>query len=159
MAGENLFMLYAFLMGIFITFVYDLLRIVRRVVAHNGFWVAVEDLIFWMFCGIAVFLLMYHMSNGTLRWFAVLGALAGMFLYHRTVSRFLVKYVSALGNKIKQLLCRMVRLLLTPVKAILRCAGGFTGSATRKAAGDFKRFRAFMKKRLTIMIKMLKMLM
>ena len=36
MAEETLFMLYALLMGIFITFVYDLLRILRRQLACEG---------------------------------------------------------------------------------------------------------------------------
>ena len=37
MASEKEFLLHALLMGIFITFVYDLLRIFRRVVPHKAF--------------------------------------------------------------------------------------------------------------------------
>ena len=153
-ADENLFMLYAFLMGIFITFVYDLFRIFRRVVAHNGFFVALEDLGFWGFCGAAVFLWMYHMSDGTLRWFAVLGALVGMFLYHKTLSRFLVKYVSLLGNWIKRWIGRILRFLLKPAVA----AGRATKKATGKAAGGGKRFLVSVKKRLTVFVKMVRMI-
>ena len=80
MAGENEFLLHALLMGIFITFIYDLLRIFRRVIPHNGFFVSMEDLAFWIYCGGEVFLMMYHEGNGSLRWFAVLGALSGMVL-------------------------------------------------------------------------------
>lgn len=92
--SENLFLLYSLGMGIFITFVYDLLRIGRRVIPHNGFFVSAEDFLFWIFCAISVFYLMHTQSNGTLRWFAILGALAGMLLYRKTVSRFFVKWVS-----------------------------------------------------------------
>ena len=91
MAAENEFMLYALLMGIFITFIYDILRIFRRVIPHNGFFVSLEDLFFWIYCAMEVFLLMYHESNGTLRWFAVLGAVAGMFAYKKLISPFFVK--------------------------------------------------------------------
>ncbi|MDE6168338.1 MAG: spore cortex biosynthesis protein YabQ, partial [Acetatifactor sp.] len=48
MASENEFLLHALLMGIFITFVYDLLRIFRRVVPHKAFFVSLEDLAFWI---------------------------------------------------------------------------------------------------------------
>lgn len=99
MANENTFLLHALLMGIFITFVYDGLRILRRVIPHNSFFVSLEDLGFWIYCGAEVFLLMYHESNGTLRWFAVMGALAGMLFYKKLISPFFVKYVSLLlGN-------------------------------------------------------------
>ena len=83
MAGENQFLLHSLMMGAFILFVYDILRVIRRVIPHGWFWVAVEDLVFWFYCGAEVFLLMYHESNGTLRWFAVTGALVGMFLYKK----------------------------------------------------------------------------
>lgn len=77
--SENEFLLHALCMGAFITFLYDCLRILRRVLPHGGFLVSLEDLVFWIYCAEQVFLLMYRESNGTLRWFAVLGALAGMF--------------------------------------------------------------------------------
>ena len=85
MANENIFLFYALAMGIFITFLYDILRIIRRVLPHNHFWVSVEDLSFWIYCAAEVFLLLHHESDGALRWFAVLGALTGMLLYKKLV--------------------------------------------------------------------------
>lgn len=153
MADENAFMLRAFGMGIFITCVYDGLRILRRIFVHNGFWVAVEDLLFWLFCAAQVFGLMYRMSNGTLRWFAVLGALAGMWLYHRLLSPYLVTYVSRLGNLLKSMIQRLLIILLKPVV--------FTGkaAATTMARGRSmaRRVGFSIKKRLTVLHKVLKM--
>ena len=56
MANENSFLLYALLMGIFITFIYDIIRIFRRVVPHGSFLVALEDIAFWIYCAAEVFL-------------------------------------------------------------------------------------------------------
>ena len=107
--NENIFLLHAFLLGAEITFLYDILRILRRVFAHSEGMVALEDIAFWIYCAGKVFLLMFRESNGNLRWFAVLGALAGMYLYHRTLSPLLVKYVSMLLNSI-----------LNPIRKVLR---------------------------------------
>ena len=85
---ENVFLLHSFLLGVGMAFLYDILRILRRVFAHSTSMVSLEDLAFWIHCAGKVFLLMFHESNGNLRWFAVLGALAGMYLYHRTISPF-----------------------------------------------------------------------
>jgi len=101
---DNIFLLHAFLLGICVTFVYDCIRVVRRIVTHNVFWISVEDLVFWFVCAIEVFLLMHEESDGELRWFAVLGALIGMLLYKKTLSSLFVKYVSIALGKITDFL-------------------------------------------------------
>ncbi len=151
MAEESQFMLYALLMGAFITFVYDLLRVFRRVISHNGFWVSVEDLAFWGFCAVEVFLLMYHVSNGNLRWFAVLGALVGMVLYSKLIGRFLVKYLSLLLGKIFAVIAKGFQFLFRPVKKTAGFACGLAGKTTNQ-------FFTFLKNRLTAMRKVLTMI-
>lgn len=152
MANENLFLLYALLMGIFITFVYDLLRIWRRVLIHNQFWVSVEDLIFWCFCAIEVFWLMYHESNGTLRWFAVIGAVIGMALYKKTLSGFLVKYVSFGLKKIFAFLWKIIRFFLKPVFFV----GKKVNKAKKAAKQRRKKLYSKARNKLTGYLKMLK---
>lgn len=136
-------------MGALIPFVYDILRIIRRVIPHGGFWVAVEDLAFWAYCGTEVFLMMYHESNGTLRWFAIFGAMAGMFLYHKLVSPLFVGSVSrALGWALGAL-GKAARLFCRPFGR----AGRKVGRGTRRLLG---RQRRFWKNRLTCFLKVLK---
>lgn len=149
MAAENEFLLHALLTGIFITFVYDVIRIFRRVVPHNSFFVSLEDLGFWIYCGGTVFLLMYHESNGELRWFAVFGALAGILLYRKLFSPFLVKYVSLVLSKILEVLGRIVKWLLKPFRLVL-------GKAGRGIRRGSRRIRRAVKIRLTYLLKMLK---
>lgn len=146
MASENGFLLHSLLMGVFIPFVYDILRIIRRVISHGGFWVAVEDLAFWAYCGAEVFLLMYHESNGTLRWFAIIGAMAGMFLYKKLVSPLFVKYVSLALRRVLTGIGRGLKWLFRPVGR----AGRKVGRGTRRLMGRQKRFlrdrlKAFLK--------------
>ena len=114
MVDENVFLVHAFFMGIYITFVYDLLRILRRVVPHNHFAVSVEDLGFWVYCAGKVFLLMHHESDGTLRWFAVLGALVGMLLYRKTAGALFVKYMSLILITIRDLLKKICKIFCRP---------------------------------------------
>lgn len=157
MVSENVFLLHALLMGIFISFVYDILRILRRVIPHNGFLISLEDLGFWIYCAAEVFLLMYHESNGSLRWFAVLGALAGMLAYRRLVSGILVKYVSLFLNRLMGLLGRVLRWVLGPFV----CLGRKAGRGTRRAGGEIARIagriRRRIKNRLTRFLKLFKM--
>lgn len=153
MSNENIFLFYALLMGIFITFVYDILRIFRRVIPHGSFLVSLEDIVFWIYCATEVFLLMYHESNGTLRWFAVLGAMFGMFAYKKLISPLFVKYVSYVLQRLLELLGRGVGFVLKPVRVAGTKAAGVAGKAAHRAG----RGKRLLKKKLTFFLKVLKM--
>lgn len=160
MLNENEFLLHAFCMGIYITFVYDILRILRRVFPHGGFLVSLEDICFWIYCAGKVFLLMYHESNGTLRWFAVLGAIAGMLLYMKLVSPLFVKYVSLLLRKLVSILGKIIGFLLRPLRHLLRRLREKAVRAARRRAVKLQKNRelrrGIIKKKLTFLRKALR---
>jgi spore cortex biosynthesis protein YabQ len=81
-------------LGAALAFFYDCFRILRRLVRHNTFWVALEDILFWMFASIATFIVCFMEDAGNVRWFAIAGEIAGALMYHVTISKFFVKYVS-----------------------------------------------------------------
>lgn len=153
MASENSFLFYALLMGIFITFLYDILRIFRRVVPHGSILVALEDIGFWVYCAVEVFLLMYHESDGRLRWFAVLGAMVGMGVYKKLFSKPFVKYTSLLLQKLLMLIHRVCSILFKP----FRLAGITAAGAAGKAARRGRRGGSLLKKKLTFFLKVFKM--
>lgn len=109
-------MLQAIGVGVWIPFGYDWLRILRRVISHKRWVVSLEDLLFWMVCAAGVFLWMYRVSNGGLRWFAVAGALAGMFFYKRLFSNFLVTYVSCVVRFLFGILGKILKIATTPLR-------------------------------------------
>lgn len=157
MVSESEFLLHSLLLGIFITFVYDLLRIFRRIVRHGSFLLSLEDLVFWIYCGTEVFLLMYRESNGTMRWFSILGAGTGIFAYKKLVSPLLVKYVSLALNKILKLILKVLKLLCRPFGFLGRKIKKFCRSAgmgMHRRTGKWKRA---VKNRLTVSLKVFKM--
>jgi len=156
MVSENEFLLHALFMGAFITFVYDLFRILRRAIPHGLFLISVEDLFFWVYCSVKVFLLLYHEGNGTLRWFAVFGALIGMFLYMKIFSGFLVKYGSLLLGKLLAILGKILGFLLKPIGFLGKKAGSTVGKAGSRMKRIRHRIKRAIKLRLTIFIKMLR---
>lgn len=78
--------------GVIMTFAYDILRLLRRIIRHNRFFVDMEDLLFWAACFFTSFTLLYYGNNGVIRFAAVMGAGIGMLAYTLTVGRFFVKY-------------------------------------------------------------------
>ena len=105
---QGIFWLFCFVTGAVITFIYDQIRIVRRVLPHGSVLVAIEDLLFWLFAGIVIFSLLYRMNAGTLRWFAVFGLAAGMFLYKKIFRDFLVNFMSTVIRRILDIVVRIL---------------------------------------------------
>lgn len=143
-------------MGIFITFAYDLLRIFRRVIPHAAFFVSLEDFAFWIYCGAEVFLLMYHEGDGSLRWFAIMGALVGMLLYKKIISGVFVKYTSLVLSKVLKALGKIMKLLCRPFCFLGRKAGKTVHKAGGKLHRLLHKIKRAIKNRLTILQKLVK---
>nr|WP_294492411.1 spore cortex biosynthesis protein YabQ [uncultured Mediterraneibacter sp.] len=69
--------LYAALTGVIVVMVYQILRCLRRLIRHSMLAVGIEDLLFWIAASIYIFRKMYDTTYGSIRWFFVLGAVAG----------------------------------------------------------------------------------
>lgn len=79
------------LLGAALFLVYDVLRILRRVVPHGNLWIGLEDFIYWLICTAAVFVLLYRENDGMVRGFAFGGIVIGMLLYYVILSRWMIK--------------------------------------------------------------------
>lgn len=80
--------------GLGLAVLYDCLRIWRRLIPHGIIWLSVEDILFWMASALITFTVCFVEDAGNIRWFAVAGEALGALMYHYTVGRILVKYVS-----------------------------------------------------------------
>ncbi len=91
-AGDVSFFLTAVLLGVCAAFVYDLLRVWRRLHKQTLFTVSVQDFIYWFVLGLAGFRMIYYYNAGTIRFFAFLGMGLGVCVYATTFGRFFVTY-------------------------------------------------------------------
>lgn len=68
---------------------YELLVVLRGIIPHSAFWVAAEDLLFWIFAGFSLFAKIYRENAGILRSFLFLGILTGAFFAKKITKRLL----------------------------------------------------------------------
>ena len=97
--------------GAAITFVYDLIRIFRRIIAHGNFWIGVEDFFFWIWTSLWSFSVLYRENDGNLRMYTIGSMVLGMILYHQLISEIFVK-ISA------KVLKRVLTILLYPLQKL-----------------------------------------
>ena len=114
------FFINSLIVGIIITFAYDWLLILRKCIRHNLFFISIEDIIFWFACAVGVFYVLYHQNNGILRWFAVLGAAIGMFMYKKLVSPLFVKLTSEIIIKTFKLLIKPILFICHKILQLLK---------------------------------------
>lgn len=105
---ELQFFLTSILWGVILLMAYDVLRIFRRIIKHDAFFIAIEDLVFWVVASLFIFAMIYRMNNGIIRGFSIMGMLLGGVLYHFAFSELLVKSVA-----------KLIRVLLSPAAMVL----------------------------------------
>ncbi len=122
-AQQTWLFLYTVLFGILFAVVYDTLRAVRRAVPHALFIIQLEDIIFWLGVGAASYWLMFSSNYGEIRGFCLLGLGLGTLLYGCTLSRFIVKGLSALLRTLVKILAlpwRGIGKVIQKIKKIFR---------------------------------------
>lgn len=77
---------------------YDMLRISRRIMKKSDLLVGLEDFFFWVAAGIVVFSMIFQCNDGVIRGYIFLALLIGAWLYHKSISSLIVKYLSKILN-------------------------------------------------------------
>lgn len=106
---EVQFFLISVLWGGIILLAYDGLRIIRRLINHGTFFLAFEDLIFWVTASVFVFSMIYRQNSGIIRGFSVMGMTIGMVLYH-----YIFK------NSVVEIIVKGIRILLRPFALVIK---------------------------------------
>lgn len=91
--------LQAALAGNLVYLAYCVIRVFRRIVRHNLFWVSMEDALFWIATGIYLFWEIYQTSNGTIRWYFILGVLIGGIFTHHIILKIAKKHIDKLKKR------------------------------------------------------------
>lgn len=117
---ETVFFLYSMFYGAAFFCVYDILRCIRRVFVHNIFWIAAEDLAFWMAAGILLFLMVFDKNSGILRSCFFLGILSGVLLWYFLFDRLVLKGITWILSSIKKIVQKICQFLGKPVAFLFR---------------------------------------
>ena len=135
-----------FLVGIFLAASYDVLRILRGLIRHNAFFINLEDLIYWIYVAVVVFVELYDKNDGRLRGYVFGGLLAGMVIYAASFGRICVPCII-------RFLRRVLGVLLWPVRRF----AAFLHRKGKKGQDFCGKVWTCQKKRLKKLWKMVKM--
>lgn len=118
--------------GAFLLLFYDMFRIFRRVIPHTGFFVAWEDIIYWMISGVLIFRVMYQQNSGVIRGFSIAAILFGMIVYRWIINDSVVEFVTNLFLSLFAQIKKVLSILLKPLKIIRKSSKIIIQSFARK---------------------------
>lgn len=81
---------------------YPILRIQKKCpgeqhVSHHFLWTFFEDLLFMLIAGISFLLFCFDINMGIVRWYLLLGVIAGFLLYYHTIGRLVIAWSALIG--------------------------------------------------------------
>ena len=104
----------ALFLGEIACFLYDLLRIFRRLLPRGSFITGLEDILWWISFSVTAFVFMYKVNGGVVRAYILVFILLGMLLWEVTIGRFVVCYISRLLHKILKIFHKLLKKILKP---------------------------------------------
>ena len=99
-----LFFLASILFGVCLQAIYDIIRGIRRVFYHKSVFLFIEDIGFGIFTAVMAFIFLCTYNDGELRGFFFLGIVIGMILYYQLCSKFLLRAVIHITEKLKKII-------------------------------------------------------
>ena len=100
---EVMVFLVAVVSGAIVRLVYQCIRCFRRIIVHDLAAVSVEDMIFWLGSAVYMFVQIYHTSDGSIRWYFILGVVLGVVLMSAFLGGLEKMYKKIYGRKKKDL--------------------------------------------------------
>ena len=122
MGNAILIELYSFLVylisGMIIGILFDIFRILRKSFQTPDIITYIEDILFWILTGIFLIIVLFKFSDGQLRIYQIIGLLIGAIIYMLSISKFFIKINVTIIRFIKNIVYKIIKILLYPIKII-----------------------------------------
>ncbi len=147
--AEIQFFITCMLAGLVVTFLYDLLRISRRIVNVNDVVINAEDLVFFVVAAVILFYAAYVKNSGEIRWQWFIGGALGVFLYVVIVKNRILNAGVAIYKFLVKIIGVVIKIILFPLKLVLRIfrkpinvVAWYTGQGIKRIKGAARCSRA-----------------
>lgn len=104
--------------GAMLVLAYDLLRISRNVIRHSSAFMAFEDLCYWIFCALFLFVRYFQENSGILRGYLGAGVLIGSLACYVSISPYFVRFFTFLFKKVLIVLKMPLNLVKKVIKRL-----------------------------------------
>lgn len=113
----------SFFNGVLLAWVYDNIRVFRRIRRHKTIiFMSIEDIVYGIYAGLSVFVMCFKVADGIIRGFIIMGIAVGAFLYFKLLSSFYIRWsvriIKILLKPACFILKNVVRIITIPVRSL-----------------------------------------
>ena len=106
--------------GMFLGFIWDIYRLIRHYGKLNAAGTAIGDILYWIISIKLGTRLIMDISYGNVRFFILMGFLAGALLYFYRVSPYILKFFIFIIDSVLKVIKAVINFLIAPVKFLIR---------------------------------------
>lgn len=99
------------ILGAILGFLFDITRILRRVIKHKNWVVYIEDILLWIITLTIVLYFIFNFSEGSIRFFYFWGFTIGATIYFGIFSSYIINFSVFIINKFKNFLKKIVNFI------------------------------------------------
>lgn len=103
-ANQTVIFLYACVLGVCLSFVYDVFRLIRITFNSKRFIIIIQDIIFFIIVAVSTFLFLICFTEGMVRFYVLFGEIAGFIVCHLTIGAAVVFILGKIIVFIKKIL-------------------------------------------------------
>ena len=132
--------------GVFIGLIFDIFRILRQGFRTSNFITYIEDILFWVISGLSIIYTMVCFSNGTLRFFMIIGIIIGLIAYILTISKYIRRCSVFIINLLKKFAKFIFNKIIYPLKIVHKFTLVPITKICKKMVGTQKNTFSYLKK-------------
>lgn len=106
--------------GMLLGSIWDIYRLLRHYIRLGSFGTAIGDLIYWLTSIYIGITLIFDLSYGNVRFFILMGFMIGALLYFYGISRYILKLLIFVIDKVLKVVKKAIDFLIGPIKAAVR---------------------------------------
>lgn len=118
--AQQLLVLWSAASGVILSIYYDAFRLLRALGIRSRFLVFLQDVTFCITAALVYILLIFNLSNGTIRFYAFVIAAAAFLLWHFTVGALFMKCVNSIRTVLLSVYRKISRALRSFAAKLLK---------------------------------------
>ncbi len=107
------------IIGIIISIIFDIFRVLRKTFKTPDIITYIEDAIFWIITGLIILFSIFTFNNGELRVYIFIGIIIGIILYMLFISKYFIKLNVFIINLIKNTIYKILHIIIKPIKYVI----------------------------------------
>ena len=106
------------IVGILISFIFDMFRIVRKVYKFTDIMIYIQDVLFWILAGLILLFSIFKFNSGSIRLYLFFSVFIGAILYTCSISSIITNIGTGVLKVLNTILNYIIKILFIPIKVV-----------------------------------------